>query len=245
MISNDQGTGQNNVNPSVLESLADAGIINYGTTLASPSVPIPGTMKKILLITALAVSTFMGHAQFQINPQLGVNYQHLTSPSANTNYKAAMGWMVGLDLRFGDRAYIQPGAFLGRGATVVQHQFSDTLTIEDDLVRTSLKLRTMVGYRIVDSYQFDLRFAIGPSYDVLMSVDDRQGNISWDKADFSKGSWNIDAALGFDMGLVSVEPSVSFGLSKVFNENLAVSDIGSKYLTYGLTVGFIIGNDDK
>ncbi len=201
-------------------------------------------MKKIMLTATFIVALFSGYAQFQINPQLGVNYQRLTSPSENTDYKAAMGWMVGVDLRFGDRVYIQPGAFLGRGATVIQQNFNDTLTIEDDLVRTSLKLRTLVGYRIIDSYQFDLRFAMGPSYDVLMSVDDRRGNISWDKADFTKGSWNIDAALGFDMGLVTVEPSVSFGLSKVFNEDIAVQEISSKYLTYGLTIGFNIGNDD-
>ncbi|MBK8499315.1 MAG: hypothetical protein IPL52_10970 [Flavobacteriales bacterium] len=111
-------------------------------------------------------------------------------------------------------------------------------------MRTNLKLKGMIGYRIIDSYQFDLRFAMGPTYDVLLSVDDRNEEIGYNKGDFRKGSMNIDAALGFDMGLVTLEPNVSFGLSRVFSDNPTVKDIGSKYLTYGLTVGINLGNDD-
>jgi hypothetical protein len=65
------------------------------------------------------------------------------------------------------------------------------------------------------------------------------------KGDFSNGSFNIDAALGFDMGLVSLEPSVSFGLSRVFDSDVIIlSELDSRYITYGLTLGLNIGNDD-
>jgi hypothetical protein len=201
-------------------------------------------MKKHILIIALGTLTGVAQAQVQFNPQVGVNYQHITSPTATTEYKAAMGWMLGTDIRFGDRLYFQPGAFMGRSATVVQQSFSDTLVVEDDLVRTNLKLRAMVGYRIIDTYQFDLRFAMGPSYDVLLSVDDRNDRVGYNEGDLSNGSLNWDAGLGFDMGLFTVEPGVSFGLSKVFTENATVQDIGSKYLTYGLTIGINLGNED-
>jgi hypothetical protein len=101
----------------------------------------------------------------------------------------------------------------------------------------------MVGYRIIDNYQFDMRFAIGPTYDVVMSVDD--GDLSFGSDDFNSGSFNIDAALGFDMGLFTLEPSVSFGLSRVFDQDVIVlSEIDSRYITYGLTIGLNIGNDD-
>ncbi len=216
-----------------------------GTALAYVLVINRITMKKQLLILALAALAGSAQAQFQVNPQLGVNYQQMTSPAANTEYKAAMGWMLGADLRIGDRLFFQPGAFVGRSATVVQQAFTDTLRIEDDLVRTNLKLKALVGYRIIDTYQFDLRFAMGPTYDVLLSVDDRDDRIGYNEGDFRNGSLNIDAALGFDMGLVTLEPSVSFGLSRVFTDNPAVQDIGSKYLTYGLTLGVNFGNDDQ
>lgn len=201
-------------------------------------------MKKLLLIAFAAALAGSANAQFQVNPQLGVNYRSITDEQAGVDFKASMGWQLGADLRFGDRLYLQPGGFFGRSATVVKQTFNDTLQLEDDLVQTNLRLRAMVGYRIIDTYQFDVRFAMGPSYDVLLSVDNRNDQIEFNKGDFRGGSFNIDAALGFDMGLVTLEPSVSFGLSKVFQENLAVQDIGSKYLTYGLTLGINLGNDD-
>lgn len=201
-------------------------------------------MKKLIIaLGAIAVSA-SAHAQFQVNPQLGVNFQQLTSPEAGVEYKANVGWQLGADLRFGDRLYFQPGGFFGRSATAIKSTVSDTLTYEGDLVRTNLRMKAMIGYRIIDSYQFDLRFAMGPTYDVLLSVDDKDDAIGYNKGDFKKGSMNIDAALGFDMGLVTLEPSVSFGLSRVFSDNPNVKDIGSKYMLYGLTVGINLGNDD-
>ena len=48
------------------------------------------------------------------------------------------------------------------------------------------------------------------------------------------------------MGLISLEPSVSFGISRVFdNDVIVVKDIDSRYITYGLTLGVNIGNDDN
>jgi hypothetical protein len=201
-------------------------------------------MKKHLLILAITTIGGGAQAQFQVNPQFGVNYQQITKPSTATDYKAGMGWLLGADLRIGDRLFFQPGAFVGRSATVIQQSLNDTLLIEDDLVRTNLKLKAMVGYRIIDTYQFDLRFAMGPTYDVLLSVDDRNDRIGYNGGDFRNGSLNIDAALGLDMGLFTMEPSVSFGLSRVFEDNPTVQDLGSKYLTYGMTIGINLGNDD-
>lgn len=201
-------------------------------------------MKKLIIALGAIAMAASAKAQFQVNPQVGVNFQQLTSPEAGVEYKANVGWQVGADLRFGDRLYFQPGGFFGRSATAIKSTISDTLTYEGDIVRTNLRLKAMMGYRIIDSYQFDLRFAMGPTYDVLLSVDDKDDEIGYNKGDFRKGSMNIDAALGFDMGLVTLEPSVSFGLSRVFSDNPNVKDIGSKYLLYGLTVGINLGNDD-
>ena len=208
--------------------------------------PSRKTMKKHLL-TALAISIALGaSAQFQANPQVGLTYQNLTAPATGIKYRAAAGFQIGADFRFGDRLYLQPGAFFGRNTTVLSTT-GDSVAYEDGVVRTNLKLKAMVGYRIIDSYQFDLRFAVGPSYDVLLSVDDREENdgIDFNKGDFNKGSLNIDAALGFDMGLFSLEPSVSFGLSRVFDKDVIVlRDIDSRYITYRLTIGINLGNDD-
>lgn len=207
-------------------------------------------MKKILLSLTL-VGAFTGaQAQFQVNPQAGLTFQSLTDAPDGVNYKAAVGWQLGADARIGDRFFVQPGAFLGRSVTAITtsgpapNGAEGSVTVEDDLVRTNLKLRTQLGYRVIDSYQFDMRVMLGPSYDVLVSIDDRVDNLTWNRADFNNGSFNIDAGAGFDMGLFSLSPTASFGLSRVFEDDPALSQINSKYMSYGLTLGINIGNDD-
>ncbi len=208
-------------------------------------------MKKLLLTTILGGTLSVAFAQVQINPQVGVTYQSLTQQPDGYSYKAELGWQAGLDARFGDKFFVQPGAFLGRSVTAVTYNTdipggaAGSVLVEDNLVRTSLKLRGLLGYRVVDTYQFDIRLMLGPSYDVLLSVDDRDGDLGWNEGDFSNGSWNIDVGVGFDMGLFTLSPNASFGLSRVFADNPSVTDIDSKYISYGLTFGINLGNDDE
>ena len=199
------------------------------------------TIASILIQGSIAAAT----AQFQVNPQMGLTYQHLTAASPGTSYKAAAGWHLGADLRFGDRLHFQPGAFLGRNATVVTIENGENLLLEDDLIRTNLKVRALVGYKLVDTYEFDLRFMAGPSYDVLLSMDNRHDAIEWNDGDLNRGSLNFDAGLGFDMGYFTLSPTASFGLSRVFSDATSVKDINSRYITYGLTIGVNFGDDDK
>ena len=198
------------------------------------------------MLSIAALMTIAANAQFQLNPQVGITYQRMTDPGLlGLDYKAAAGWQLGADARIGDRIYVQPGVFFGRSATVVKQVLSDTLAVEDDLVRTNLKLRTMVGYRILDTYQFDVRVAMGPSYDVLLSVDDRNDRIAYDRADFRSGYLNWDASIGFDMGYFTLEPSASFALSRVFADASTLNDLSTRFITYGLTIGINIGDDDR
>jgi len=199
------------------------------------------------LTTALLFVTAIGaaQAQVQVNPQMGLTYQHLTDAPKGTSFKGAVGWQLGADLRFGDRLFFQPGAFFGRNATMVSQDNGETTAIEDNLVRTTLKLKALAGYRIIDSYNFDLRFMAGPTYDVLLSADDKDDKIGWNKGDFNSGSFNVDAGLGFDFGYFTLEPSASFGLSRAFSNAEGLKDIDSKYITYALTIGVNFGNDDK
>ena len=198
-------------------------------------------MKKILSIVAVAATVGSASAQFQINPQAGLAFQNLTQPGEGQDFKAALGWQLGADVRIGDRAFLQPGAFLSRNTTVITIADSTANKQELDLNTTNLRLRALVGYRIIDSYQFDLRFMLGPSYDVLLSkkLEDESGD------QFNSGSFNLEAGLGFDMGLVTLSPTMVFGLSNVFKDNPNVDQVDSKYFTYGLTVGINIEDDDE
>ncbi len=203
-------------------------------------------MKKLFSILAAATTVATASAQFQVNPQMGLTFQNLTDPAPGQDFKAAVGYTLGSDVRIGDKLFFQPGAFLSRNRTISSYNGGDMIVNESKLITTNLKLRALVGYRIIDTYQFDLRFVAGPSYDVLMSVDGtNSANMAWDRGDFSAGSLNLEAGLGFDMGMFTLSPMASFGLNRAFSDAQSVRDINSKYITYGLTIGVNFGDDDK
>lgn len=191
-----------------------------------------------VLLSTLAVSPLLACAQLAVNPQLGVTFQNLTEQPAGTEAKAAAGAMLGLDLRIGSRFYFQPGAFLERNATVVST--GDSVAIEDNLVRTNLKLKALVGYNLIDGDAFRLRLNTGPSYDVLLSVDNKDDNIEWNKDDFNGGSFNWNGGLGADLSIITLETGVAYGLSKVFKEQDGFTS-DAKYFTFYFTAGVVFG----
>lgn len=209
-------------------------------------------MKRFTLLTATLVNGLLCVAQWQFNPQIGLTFQNLTDAPENAEYKAKAGWILGMDARVGETFYLQPGLFFARNATTITTEVPSadpnnpgtitTTSIEDDIVRSFAKLRLMGGWKLINGDAFKLRLAVGPSYDFLLSVDDKDNKLDFDEADFTSGSFNLDAAVGMDIAFFTVEPGVSFGLSQVYSDNIRTQEIDSKYLTFSLTVGLVFGS---
>ena len=201
-------------------------------------------MKKILSLLAVAAEcgvTVDPASMFDVQIKRIHEYKRQL-----LNALHVIGYTVGADLRFGNKLFFQPGVFLSRNRMISSFNSGDSIHSESKVLTTNLKLRALVGYRVIDSYQFDLRLMAGPSYDVLLSVDEKGDNrIGWNKGDFSTGSFNVEAGLGFDMGMFTFAPMVSFGLNRAFSDAESVKDIDSRYLTYALTIGVNFGDDDK
>ena len=201
----------------------------------------PNLMKKLLTLAALGLSSAV-IAQFQMNPQLGINACKLAGDDTpGLEYKAKVGWQLGIDFRIGDRFYLQPGVHLVRTATAVKYTFSDTAVLEDDLIRTSVKAKLLVGYNLIHDETFKLRLNAGPTYDVLLSVDNKDEDIAFDEENYNAGSFNMDAGLGLDIWIVTVETGVSYGLSNSYEDQGELSN-DSKYFTWYLSAGIVIGS---
>ncbi len=200
-------------------------------------------MKHFLAASVALVLVASASAQWQINPQVGGTFQQITKAPAGISYAARAGFIGGVDARFGDRVFVQPGLFIGRNGTFFQ--FADSAANSGKLFRTNLKMKLMGGFRVVDSYQFDVRVSIGPTYERVLARKVSESDIELNKDDFNDGLWSIDGAVGVDIGMFSIEPAVSFGISRIYGDNVAVQNIGSRYVTYSLTLGVNFGDDDK
>lgn len=196
---------------------------------------------KTLLPLGAALATTAAVAQFQVNPQLGINFTELTDEEEGVEYRADLGWQLGVDFRVGDRLYFQPGFHFVRTSTVVKYTLSDSLVYEDNLIRTSVKLKAQLAYNIINGGGFKLRVNAGPSYDVLLSVDNKDDEIEFDKDDYNAGSFNMDGGLGVDLTFISVETGVSYGLSNSYKDTDVLSG-DSKYFTFYATVGLVLGS---
>lgn len=196
---------------------------------------------KTLLALPLFLTAIAASAQFQVNPQLGLTMTNLTGDDPGLEYKAALGWQVGGDFRIGDRLYFQPGFHYARTATHIKYTGIDTTVIEDDLVRTTLKIKAQVGYNLIHDETFKLRVNAGPTYDLLLSIDNKDDEIEFNQDDYNSGSFNMDAGLGVDLWIVSAETGVSYGLSNSYKDTDELSS-DAKYFTWYLTVGIVIGS---
>ena len=196
----------------------------------------------ILLLVAAAAFPAFAQAQLAINPQIGLNMTNLTEEPEGSEFKASAGFMIGADLRIGDRFYFQPGAFYVATSTAVT--VGDSLKVDDNLTTSNLKLKGLVGYNLIDGDAFRLRLNAGPTYNILMSVGSADDKIKFDKDDFNSGSFNLDAGLGADISIITVETGISYGLSKAFKEQDGFEN-DSKYFTFYFTAGLVFGGANQ
>jgi hypothetical protein len=198
-------------------------------------------MKKPAMLIALLALASAAQAQLQVNPQLGITLTDLTNDQPGVESKAAVGFQLGADLRVGGRFYFQPGAHFGRSATTVKYAFSDTTVIEDNLIRTTLKAKALVGFNLIHSDAFKLRVNAGPTYEVLLSVDSKDDEIEFNKDDYNAGSFNMDAGVGVDLAILTAETGISYGLSNAYKDaGELTSDV--RYFTFYVTLGVVIGS---
>lgn len=197
-------------------------------------------MKNAVLLAALALAGG-ARAQLQVNPQAGINLTDLTADQPYVESRAAVGAQLGADIRIGGRFYFQPGAFFGRSAIAVKYANTDTTVLEDNLVRTTAKVKALMGYNIIHRDVLKLRFNAGPTYEALLSVDNKDDEIAFNKDEYNAGSFNMDAGIGLDLGLMSLETGASYGLSQAYKDAGELTE-NARYFTFYLTVGIVFGS---
>lgn len=203
--------------------------------------PYPMKTRNLVLALALAAGAQAAQAQISFNPQVGANFTQLTNMPSGMVSSAAVGWQVGADFRLGERFYFQPGAYFGRSATYIKFTPLDTVFIEDNMIRTTAKVKALVGYNIIHDDNFKLRVNAGPTYEALLSIDSKDDKIAFNKKDYNGGSFNLDAGLGVDIWKISLETGVSYGLSNAYKDSGKFMQ-DAKYFTWYATVGLVLFN---
>lgn len=222
--------------------------------------------RKMKVWFLLLLFTQPGYAQIRMNPQGGISLLSIDDASyrdVNTliegSFSAEIGVMSGIDFRLGKQIYFQPGVFYSKSvslANIKETVFGPNDSIvsvsyyADKLLRSTIRLKALMGFNPINKRLFKLRLMAGPTYDVLVGATNEGTDINIDTRNFESGTFNIDAALGLDIYRFTIEAGMTQGLTEAFNKNKFYG-FDAKYSGYYVTVGVLLGkaktqqDDDK
>jgi len=203
-------------------------------------------MKKLLLLLPALFIFYSANAQLDLNPQAGINIVNLSKPPSGESFSGTVGLLTGADLRIGGKYYIQPGIFLNRSATISNFTF-DSITYKNNLYRTTIKLKTMVGVKLVNKSLFKIRLCAGPSYDFLLAINNKYNDQplnTYSKSNFQSGTFNVDGGLGFDLWFTSIDFGYSYGITNAFKAQ-GNNKYNSTFAGFYITAGIILGDSRK
>lgn len=183
-------------------------------------------MKKIFLLIATAIVTMSASAQFQLNPQFGVNVMNLSKLPANVKFDGKVGVSFGTDFRIGNTIQFIPG--IHYTSTVGAYEDQTTHYVED-VKLNGLKLKALIGLNAINTDLFKLRANFGPSYDFILS--DRFSKVG---GDFKKGDFFLQGGVGVDIAFISLD----LGYARSMTDKLEQHP-GSKLQGFYTSIGIV------
>ena len=187
-------------------------------------------MKKLFLfLTPALIACNLLFAQNQFNPQIGLSFQDLTKPDSGYTYKPNTGYMVGLDARFGKGFYFQPGLFYVNNVTTIDDGGGNSAK----LTTSNIRLKTYVGWNIINGADLKVRINAGISGDYLLSMkDDKDDYDVLDKEDYNDFAINGGIGAGIDFFIFSAELGLVNQLNETFKEKFPLLGDSSMNLEY-------------
>jgi len=190
-------------------------------------------MKRIItLFVVLGLAAGFGFSQVQINPVVGVNASRLTDDPGDWEHNSRWGYQLGLNLRFGEHFYFQPGAHYmkwGHELKGPKDVIDDPVEVIDNVNISGFHFPVLVGVKIGKG--LDIRLNGGGAMTLVTSVGDNEFDL--EKSDFNSTIFGAVAGVGIDIAILSIDVNYEFGLSDLYKDENVKKNI------FRLTVGLV------
>ncbi|HEY6170692.1 MAG TPA: porin family protein [Candidatus Kapabacteria bacterium] len=211
-------------------------------------------MKKLIILaliyfpTVLAAQTDTVVAKVKmttvINPMIGMTYSALNNEPEGLESKARIGWHLGVNFRFGDQFYFEPGfqyVMLNSEFQSTSGPIVDTATLGNTDINV-LRIPLMVGVRMLSNENKDnpmnINVHFGLDLGIVTSIE--QSNKALTSNDFKNPMLGAVIGAGIDFLSFTFNVDYSYGLTAVFDEsytpfgkepraNTLYFSIGTKY----------------
>lgn len=210
-------------------------------------------MKKIflLLVAIFAMTTANAQFDFCIGPKLGYQTTKLSFKKDNIKSDFKGNMTLGVFGRITvERFVVQPELLYFKSSKSMRFETTGkSFSLNNIIVnQNNLALPVFLGYQFVDTKMFDMRICAAPVfYFAVGKVEytSEDGNKSLIVNDASKNTIIGGAVnLGVDIWRFVLDVNYSFGLSKVFDDELHLSDnrsisvIDARQNVFTVTLGF-------
>jgi hypothetical protein len=183
------------------------------------------TLKFALLLFAALVIGKAGRAQSSdvtFGIRAGANYSELYGDPATLNRKGKVGVVAGAFARIGDRLYVEPGAYFASYGSKF-----DFNAQRYDVKFTTLQVPVLIGYKFINTKDFDFHGAVGPEADFNLKKPNSIQELDY-KSFTAAGRVNA----GVDIQHLTIDMGYNYGFDK------ANKKLDQKVGMYSLTIGF-------
>jgi hypothetical protein len=176
-----------------------------------------------IFLVSIVLAGAASAGSLHINPQLAITGTNQQTDQIQVSDKSKVGWMLGANMRFGGMPYFSPGLYFQK--TSLEISGLDSLGVSDitDVIgATSIYLPLKVGVSVIG-----IRVFAGPSLTIMTGVDDNAFGIT--KDDYKDTHTGLEAGLGFNISIISIDASYEKGLSAVYTKTDTKQDVVRLY----------------
>lgn len=198
-------------------------------------------MKRLLLIPALAFSIGMSSQNpFELGAKVGANINQLSTSLNDYTNQNYMGYNLGLFSRFNfERFHIQPELYYSHNGGNMEGPLGQVVKVRTH----SANLPILLGYKVLDFEQFNLRLNAGAyaSYAFYQDVESNiQGQTPFVREKMNNLNVGVVGGLGVDIWRFTIDARYNWGLLNVLGDNqfLTNPSAGFRNNWFEFAVGF-------
>ncbi len=193
------------------------------------------------IFAIFALSLFLpkgANAQVEIRPTMGMNLTELSKTPDDLSSQARLGVQIGASALFGQRLYLQPGAYWFSRSV----EFSRPGDTNFDQSLNGVLLNMWLGYRFIDPEQkslMNVRLFAGPAMMFLNKAELSDGELN-ESIDWNQSQWGTQVGLGLDIAIFFFDIGYEAGLSASGAGETGSSFSDLKNNTFFINTGIIL-----
>lgn len=197
-------------------------------------------MKRFIILLGITFGlSLQAQNTFHLGAKLGANINQLSTSLPDYSNDNYMGFNVGLFSRINfERFHIQPELYYSHNGGNMQKGV-DLIKIRTH----SMNLPILLGYKILDFEQFNLRLNAGPyvSYAFYQDIESNVlGQAAFTRENMNNLNVGVIGGIGVDIWRITIDARYNWGLMNVLGDNKFVGDpsAGFRNSWFEFAVGF-------